>query len=335
VTVSAHHPRLGLCCSFSRVPIKFRVTTARYLSTLDLETRRRFLGELCLHNATALQASLTWCAGHGVGAFRILSQFFPITTHPDMGYRWTDLPTAALIEQRLAEARAQARRADIRLSFHPDQFVVPGSATAQFVRASLKELEYLAEVGQLVGAEQLTIHGGGAQGGKPAALARLLRGVDRLSPRARRLMVLENDDRVYTVRDLIPVCRSGGLPLIYDVHHHRCNPDGLSVEEATALAAETWSRREPWFHLSSPALGWRSQDPRPHHQRISLRDFPAAWRGMRATIDVEAKAKEQAVLSLLRALRGARAPAPGAGRRLTPARPDRLSQDRPGVSSRR
>ena len=157
-------PRLGLCCTFAAAPIAFRTTTARYVATLPLARRRRFLGELIVANARALDLAVGFCADHGIGAFRITSQFFPVYTHPEVGYRWADLPDAPAISRALARARARARRGDVRLSFHPDQFVVPGSASPAVVRASLRELEYQAEVAELVGAEQLTIHGGGAQG---------------------------------------------------------------------------------------------------------------------------------------------------------------------------
>src|SRR4051812_41642557 len=75
-----------------------------------------------------------------------------------------------------------------------------------------------------------------------------------------------------------------------------------SPSRTTAAAADTWAGAEPWFHVSSPAQGWHGRDPRPHHDRLWLRDLPPAWRTMRATIDVEAKGKEAAVLPLLRAV---------------------------------
>jgi UV DNA damage endonuclease len=295
-------PRLGLCCSFADVPIRFRTTTAQHLTSLAPRDRGNFLGELCLANATALLEAVDWCARNGVGAFRIVSQFFPLYTHPEVGYHWENLLTAPRLASTLRLVRERARDADVRLSFHPDQFVVLGSTSTRVQRASVRELEYQSEVADLVGAEQLTIHGGGAQGGKARALARLVRGFDRLSARARELVVLENDDRIYTVEDLLPVARATGARLVYDVHHHRCNPDGLTVEAATAAAAETWGAEEPWAHVSSPAEGWRGPNPRPHHDRIFLRDFPASWRRLRITVDVEAKAKEKAVLALQRAL---------------------------------
>jgi UV DNA damage endonuclease len=316
--------RLGLCCTFSTQPIKFRITTARRAGGLAAGARAAVYAELVLHNARAVGEAVAWCAANGVGAYRVPSQIFPLYTHPDVGYRWTDLPNATDVEAILRRVRRRAAEADVRLSFHPDQFVVPGSANPATVAASLAELEYQAEVAGLLGAAQITIHGGGAQGGKGAALERLVAGLDRLSPGARALVVLENDDRVYTVEDLLPVCRAAGVPLVYDVHHHRCHPDALSIDEATAAAALTWGEREPWLHLSSPAAGWGGGDPRPHADEIDLRDLPEGWRGLRATVDVEAKAKEVAVLALRRALerggaavkrrpsggRGTRAPAP-------------------------
>ncbi len=51
------------------------------------------------------------------------------------------------------------------------------------------------------------------------------------------------------------VCAATGVPLVYDVHHHRCLPDGASVAETTRLARATW-RTEPLFHISSPLEGW-------------------------------------------------------------------------------
>lgn len=293
--------RLGLCCTFSGAEIRFRTSTVRYAKTLDRKGRRAHLRELVEHNARTLDAAIAWCAEHDVRAFRVHSGLVPLATHPDVGYGFDD-PEAKAAVPLFRAAGARAADAGIRLSFHPDQFVVPGSVNPATVESSLAELEHQAELAELVGAEQLTIHGGGAQGGKAASLARLRAGLERLSPRARAKVVLENDDRVYTVEDLLPLCRALGMPLVYDVHHHRCHPDTLSIEQATDLAAATWGAREPWAHLSSPAAGWKGKDPRPHADHIAVADVPASWLERRMTIDVEAKDKEHAVLRLQRAL---------------------------------
>ena len=293
--------RLGLCCTFLEEPIKFRTTTARYLLTRHPPERAQLLNELALHNARALGDAITWCASRGIGAFRVSSGILPMYTHPVVGWRLDDEHAAAAgVTAALRAAGRLRQRSGVRVSFHPDQFVVPGSVNPAVVESSLQELEYQAHVAELIGAEQLTIHGGGARGGKSASLERLAGNLGRLSPRARSRVVLENDDRLFTVEDLLPICERLDVPLVYDVHHHRCNPDRLGVEQATELAAATWNGREPWAHLSSPALGWKAKDPRPHADYITVGDVPDCWLGRSMTIDVEAKAKERAVLRLSR-----------------------------------
>lgn len=296
-------PRLGLCCAFASEPIRFRRTTARHAGGLSAAGRRDLLRRLAGDNAAALAGAIDWCLAHGIGAFRINSEILPLSTHPELGYRLDQLDPGGELAAAFGEARKRARRGRLRLSFHPDQFVVPGSSRAAVVESSLAELEYQAEIAEIVGAEQLTIHGGGAEGGKLAALRRLSRGLARLSPRARSRIALENDDRIYSVQDLLPFCAQEAIPLVYDVHHHRCNPDRLTEEQATERSAQTWSRREPWAHVSSPRGGWRGADPRRHADVIRVRDLPATWVGRRMTVDVEARAKEVAVLRLQAYLR--------------------------------
>jgi UV DNA damage endonuclease len=125
-------------------------------------------------------------------------------------------------------------------------------------------------------------------------LASVLR---KLRTSVRERLVIENDDRIYTPEDLLGFCKENGVPFVYDVHHHRCLRDSLSVEHVTQAALATWNR-EPLFHISSPKLGWKSSKPGPHHDFIDTHDFPECWRGLHITVEVEAKAKELAVKKL-------------------------------------
>jgi UV DNA damage endonuclease len=165
------------------------------------------------------------------------------------------------------------------------------------VQRSIADLIYQAEVAQWVNADVINIHGGGAYGNKSAALNRFRKHVEQLPEAVRSRLTLENDDRTYTPEDLLPVCRDMGIPLVYDVHHHRCLSDGSRVETITEMAIGTWNR-EPLFHLSSPKDGWESKNPRNHHDYIDVNDFPSCWMNLDITVEVEAKAKELAVLKL-------------------------------------
>jgi UV DNA damage endonuclease len=310
--------RLGLCCQFLDAPIRFRTATHRYVATLTRAGRREYLAAIAADNAAALTAAVERCAELGIGAFRINSQILPLVTHPVSGYALEAVDRRGEIRTAFERARELARARSVRLSFHPDQFVVLNSERADVVRSSAEELEYQAAMAELVGAETVVFHGGSVAGGVPAALERLERGLDLLSERARRVVALENDDHRFTPADLLPLCEKTGVPLVYDAHHHRCHGDTLSVEEATELASETWGQREPWAHISSPRDGWTAANPRPHAGYIDAADFPRAWLNRRMTVDVEAKEKERAVLRLMEDLRTLRATP---SRRRKPARP--------------
>jgi len=171
------------------------------------------------------------------------------------------------------------------------------SPSSEVVKRSIADLIYQTEVARWVNADVINIHGGGAYGDKSTSLRRLRKRIEQLPDAVRSRLTLENDDRVYTPKDLLPVCRDMDIPMVYDVHHHRCLPDGSSVEATTELAISTWSR-EPLFHLSSPRDGWDSGKPGSHHDYINADDFPACWIDLDITVEVEAKAKELAVLKL-------------------------------------
>jgi len=297
--------RLGICCLFVDQPIRFRTITAKRLAGLPRVEQLARINAICHENAATLVEAVHTVRRLRIGAYRIPSPLLARYTHPEVGYTLDDLPEGGMIRQHLAAVRLQSRAHGIRLSLHPDQFVVLSSPRRQVVESSLRELEYHGLLAELVGADVINLHGGGAYGDKQAALARLHKNFARLSERVRQRLTLENDDRTYTVADLQPVCRELGIPLVYDVHHHRCNPDGLSETAATEAALATWQAvgREPHFHLSSPRAGWQQEDLRPHADYIEPDDFPDCWRALDCTIDVEAKAKEKAVLQLQADLR--------------------------------
>ncbi|MRR56436.1 MAG: UV DNA damage repair endonuclease UvsE [Deltaproteobacteria bacterium] len=293
--------RFGLCCIFMNEPIRFRTTTARFLTSLSRAEQLERLSAICLENAKNLYCAIETVARLGIGAFRVSSPFFPRYTHPEVGYTLEELPAGAEIRTLLYEVDQLRSRLNIRLSFHPDQFVSISSLRDEVMRKSLEELEYQGLVAELIGADVITIHAGGRQGGKSATLQRFMDTFPLLSERVRVRLALENDDISYTVKDLLPVCEQLDIPLVYDVHHHRCNPDGLPVEEATNRALATWQRqgREPWVHISSPRNGWGEGNAKLHADYIDPADFPEFWRELDVTIDVEAKAKELAVLRLM------------------------------------
>ena len=303
-TSSNKRIRFGLCCIFQQEPIKFRHITAKTLKSITRPEQLLRLSEICLHNIQSLYKSLQYVSVNDIGAFRILSPLFPRYTHPEVAYTLDDLSAGESIKQELGRIRKFRKKRDIRLSFHPDQFNVLSSPRPEVIRNTMRELEYQGLLADLVDAEVINLHAGGVYGNKKTALSRLEKNIGKLPDSVRRRLSLENDDISYTPADLLPLCEKLKIPMVYDVHHHRCNPDEFTVEEATLRVMKTWKAlgREPYFHMSSPKTGWQKGSPKPHADYINPADFPSCWKGQNVTVDVEAKAKELAILQLMKDL---------------------------------
>lgn len=300
--------RLGLCCIFLKEPVKFQHTTARIVKALgDRDEQILKLSAVAWHNSRALLEAVKTCKRLNIGAFRVLSQILPLYSHPECGYELDALPAAPEIRRNFAAVKKFAGDNNIRLSLHPDQFNILASPRAEVVASSIRELAYQCLAAELIGADSVNLHLGGVYGDKKATLKRFLDTFESVPDLIKRHLTLENDDISYTPEDLYPLCMETALPLVYDVHHHRCLPDRLSVAEATAKALATWKQagREAHFHISSPRNGWGTGNPRSHADYIDIGDFPEEWGGLSAdfTLDVEAKAKELAVMKLSRQLR--------------------------------
>ena len=291
--------RWGLCCIFREVPIRFRRATAAYLSKLSPNERMHYLSDVCLHNANSLLTALQFCRHNGIHAFRINSQILPLKTHPQIGYAMKALPRSTRIVDTLKKCGTYCRQHNLRTSFHPDQFIVLSSPNPEVTRRSIADLRYQAQVAEWVNADVINIHAGGAYGDKNKTLQRLVKRIRNLPQNIRSRLTLENDDRLYTPHDLLPVCEELKIPFVYDLHHHRCLPDGRSIEDTTQLALKTWNR-EPLFHISSPLGSSGNGNLRNHHDYINPEDFPEFWLKLDITVEVEAKAKELAVLKLMK-----------------------------------
>ena len=158
--------RFGLCCQFKDEEIAFRTTTARALSAMPRGEQLKKLSGLCYDNSQSLVKAVQTVHRLGIGAFRIMSPLFPRITHPEVGYSLDDLPDGETISNLLGVVRSFAQLHDIRLSFHPDQFVVLSSPHPRVVANSIRELEYQAWLAEAVGAGVINLHAGGVYGDK-------------------------------------------------------------------------------------------------------------------------------------------------------------------------
>ena len=212
----------------------------------------------------------------GVSMYRMSSDFAPYYTHPDLPQFHNQLEEARPELEALGE---RAREMELRLSFHPSQYIVLNAPNPKLVETSSRD--FLAQAQMLDIMEQpaeavVVTHVGGVYGERDAARQRFIDHFKKLPEPARRRLVLENDDKSWGVDDVLKIHEATGIRCIFDHQHHNCfNPAEISAEEACCAILSTWPNGcRPKIHYSSPR-----QEPRIIQRRDKttgkLEDFEA------------------------------------------------------------
>ncbi len=124
-----------------------------------------------------------------------------------------------------------------------------------------------------------------------------LKGVLAENPWLYQRLAIENDERHYTVRDLLDA--ELNLPIVFDYYHNRLNPSDFEPREVL----QTWAGRVPEFHLSSEPEGKHRFGE--HGDWVKLGDFLGFLRifsGNQIDLILEAKQKERVVEKLIETL---------------------------------
>ena len=155
-------PRLGLCCAFvDQSDFKFRTTTVAHLSRLAATGERAafaFYEQIIVENLAVLARVVAWCADSGIHAFRINSDLWPRATHPLVAPWVEELFPREDIQAQNTRVRDLARARDIRLSEHPDQFLVGNSLRNDVVVSTIAELEWRGRLGDALGVDVICLH---------------------------------------------------------------------------------------------------------------------------------------------------------------------------------
>ena len=278
--------RLGYAC--------VNLTLRGKIRSLRLATLRAqglpYLQQLVDANLDLLSEVLRWNAAHQILFFRISSDLIPLGSHHEVDLATLHFPRAQEIAS-LAQG--------MRLSMHPGQYTLL-SAEGAVWKSSYKDLCYHAFLLDLLGQTNgdIILHGGGVYGDRSATAARIREHIGELPETVHRRLRLENDERCWSVTDLLPICEETGIPLVIDNLHHQLNGTVPLAELPWQRILATWRGQRPKFHYAE-----QNPDKRPgaHSEYINASAFLTFQRQLPLdTYDVmlECKAKELALLRL-------------------------------------
>ncbi len=200
-----------------------------------------------------------YLAKHNISMYRMSSDIAPYATHPDMPQFHGMIQESA---GDLAAFGKLAREQDLRLSFHPSQYIILNSPDPKLTKKSVADLIAQAEMLDLMelGPEAcLVIHVGGAYGDRFASCRRWSATWPTLPEPVRRRLVLENDDIRFSAADVLSIHEETGVRLIFDHQHFWCmNPERSDLRTTVARFLASWPAGvRPKMHYSSPRTEFR------------------------------------------------------------------------------
>lgn len=214
--------------------------------------------ETVKHNLKHLYRVLQFNVQNNITFFRISSDLIPFASHPICKYNWINH-----FKDDFIEIGNYIKRNNVRISMHPDQYVVLNSPHAKIIENGIKELQYHCNILNsldLGHESKIQIHLGGVYGNKHQAIESFIKTYDKLDVDIKNRLVIENDDRSYSLSDCLDLSNRTGVPIVFDVFHHEILNNGESLKESILKSSKTWhipTDGKPILDYSSQSKGER------------------------------------------------------------------------------
>jgi UV DNA damage endonuclease len=230
--------------------------------------------------------------------FRISSDLIPFASHPICKYNWLNH-----FRSEFKEIGDYIIRNNMRISMHPDQFVIINSTKEKVTQSSIRELQYHCDILDAMCLDQsakIQIHVGGAYGEKTSAINTFIRRYDAfLSESIKERLVIENDDHLFNLDDCMIIHQQTNIPIVFDNFHHECFGDGMSLGDSFKKSNSTWKKAKdgpPIMDYSSQQLGQRKGKHADTIDTSLFEKFVLTIKNFDADIMLEIKDKEKSAL---------------------------------------
>lgn len=258
-------------------------------------SEERFLNTTRNNLVTLLQI-LRYNVANNILFFRITSDLVPFASHPICEIDWL-----SYFRKEFAKIGDYIRDNNIRISMHPGQFTIINTHDSAVLKNSLLELKYHADVIDALGLDisaKIQIHVGGVYGDKEQSIHHFIKRYGKLENVIKPRIVIENDDRSYTIKDCLRIYTETGVPILFDVLHHELKNSGETIKDAITGASTTWKNKD-----GLPMVDYSHNKPErlkiSHAESIDITHFEhflVLTRPLDFDIMLEIKDKEQSAI---------------------------------------
>ena len=192
----------------------------------------------------------------------------------------------------------------MRVDFHVSEFCVLNSIHENVVRSSINILKiHKTMLDKFKIDSKVVLHIGSIYPNKTEAIKRFMSVFNKLDKDIKNIIILENDDKCFTMKDTLQICEKLNIPMVLDYHHHICLNNGEQIEHYIKRIFDTWGNTNlpPKIHFSSPK---NDIDYRAHNEYINVKDFIKFIKKIEFInkdfdVMLEAKGKDKALFKLI------------------------------------
>ena len=293
--------RLG----YVALPVSIPITASKTLTVTSYtklgkkrgEEKRTKIFEENLRNFLEI---LKYNEANQIHFYRMTSHLVPLLTYPNSYHN-----ILKKYKEQLESIGNYIRKKQMRVDMHPDQYLVLNSNNLKVVDATISSLTYYNELMNIMNLKtNIILHIGSGQEGKKQAMKRFETGFYRLKKDIQSKIALENDDKIFNIRNTLSLAKKINVPVVLDYHHFLVNRNNEKIEDFIIDIFSTW-KTTPKIHFSSPK---NKKDKRSHHDYIdsdTFIDFIEKIKFCNIDFDImiEAKRKDEALFRLVRELK--------------------------------
>jgi len=282
---------LGYACINMSLPGGFKTCRldSVHLNGID------FVKKITEHNFKRLRDIIKWNIEHDIRLYRLSSELIPFGSHEVLkDWLWWEEENLCLIAQ---EVRDLVFANNLRITIHPWQGDNLSSPHRDVLLRTFADIHFQTNLLNMFGGTDMILHVGGRHEGKVNSMQRFRKHFNYLSDTTRKVLRIENDDKVYTVADVFELCDQLQLNPLYDFHHDLCAPSIPTLEIKAGLT-RFWHNTRMKFHLST---GQRERLDRSHADYISKdtwEEFLSYFGDWDVDVMLECKAKELAIFRI-------------------------------------
>lgn len=296
--------RLG----YVSISLSLNITASRTITytnfqKLTEEKQNEKLDKIINQNFESLKEILKYNHKNNIHFYRLSHNLIPLATHPKVNFNYI-----TPYKNKWEEIGNIIKKYNMRVDIHPDQFCVLNSTSKQITENAFMILDYTYNIYKAMNLkEKIILHVGGAYNDKKEAIKRFKHNFNKLKTEIKEMIILENDDKIYNIKDVLEICEDLNIPMCLDYHHYICNNEGENIDDYLPRIIKTWDNEKhlPKMHFSSPKNKREKRSHSEHINSIDFINFINILKKQNQNIDImlECKAKDEALFRLVSLLK--------------------------------